>query len=34
MLILSSQVEKIFEIDEIFVEKRKISLGKYGLFII
>ncbi|NUJ98287.1 peptidoglycan bridge formation glycyltransferase FemA/FemB family protein [Candidatus Gracilibacteria bacterium] len=34
MLKNSGQAKDIFEIDEIFVEKRKISFGKYGLFVI
>jgi lipid II:glycine glycyltransferase (peptidoglycan interpeptide bridge formation enzyme) len=34
MLKKSNQVEKIIEINWIFIEKRKISLWKYGLFII
>jgi hypothetical protein len=34
MLKNSWQADEIFEIDGIFVEKRKISLGKYGLFVI
>jgi len=34
MLKNSWQAKDIFEIDEIFVEKRKISFWKYGLFVI
>ena len=34
MLKKSNQVEKIIETNGIFIEKRKISLWKYGLFII
>lgn len=34
MLIESKQAEKIFEIDKIFIEKRKVSMWEYGLFIL
>lgn len=34
MLISSKQAEKIIQIDSIQIEKRKIALGQYGLFII
>jgi len=34
MLKKSNQAEEVFEIDGIFIEKRKIALSQYGLFII
>ncbi len=34
MLKNSWQADEIFEVDGIFIEKRKISFGKYGLFVI
>lgn len=34
MLVLSKQSEKYYEIDWIFIEKRKVSLGEYWLFVI
>ena len=34
MLKKSNQAGKIFEIDGIFIEKRKIAFSRYGLFII
>ena len=34
MLIDSGQAEKIFEINWIFIEKRKVSLWEYGLFVL
>ena len=34
MLIKSKQAEKIFEIDWVFVEKRKVSMWEYWLFVV
>lgn len=34
MLVKSGQAEKIFEIDRVFVEKRKVSFWEYWLFVI
>lgn len=34
MLKSSWQVESFFEVDEVFVEKRKVSMWEYGLFVI
>ena len=34
MLELSNQVEQIFEIDKIFIEKRKVAIWEYWLFIL
>ncbi len=34
MLVKSNQAEKIFEVEKVFVEKRKVSMWEYWLFVI
>ncbi|MDD3793203.1 MAG: peptidoglycan bridge formation glycyltransferase FemA/FemB family protein [Candidatus Gracilibacteria bacterium] len=34
MLLKSKQIEKIIEIDNVFIEKRSIGLGQFGLFVL
>ncbi|NVP17754.1 peptidoglycan bridge formation glycyltransferase FemA/FemB family protein [Candidatus Gracilibacteria bacterium] len=34
MLLKSKQIEKIIEVDNVFIEKRSIGLGQFGLFVL
>jgi hypothetical protein len=34
MLVKSKQADKIFEVDNLQIEKRSIGFGQYGLFIL